>query len=109
MTKVVIYGGACKFRTEVTILRDGWDVTINVSSECKHCQDYGNSIPSLSFFDLFPERGKPAVGFMENIFYKNADIYLPHVDCPVPCGLLKAIFAEFDLQLKEAPRFEFID
>jgi hypothetical protein len=109
MTKVVIYGGACKFKTEVTILRDGWDVTIKVESECEHCQNYGNAIPSVNFFDLLPEQGKPALGFTENPIYKNADMYLPHVDCPVPCGLLKAIFAEFELQLKEAPRIEFTD
>ena len=109
MTRVVIHGGACRFKTEVNVIRDGWNVKVEGESECEHCQDYGNSIGEVSFSDLFPEKGKTAVGFMKNPIYKKADEFLPHVDCPVPCGILKAIFTEFGLQLKEAPRIEFVE
>jgi len=108
MTTIVIHGGACQFRTEARILLDGRDVKVEMESECKHCHSLGKDLRDVGIADMFPERGKPALGFMTNPVYKKANQHLPHVDCPVPCGLLKAIFAEFGLQLKKSPTIEFL-
>lgn len=108
MTTIEIYGGACQFRTEARIILDGRDVKLEIESDCKYCQRLGRDLMKVGLADIFPERGRPAVGFMTNPVYKKADQHLPHVDCPVPCGLLKGILAEFGLQLKKSPTIEFL-
>ncbi|HDM36277.1 MAG TPA: hypothetical protein ENG09_03355 [Candidatus Syntrophoarchaeum butanivorans] len=109
MTKVVIHGGACKFKTEVTVLREGESLRIETVSECEYCRSLGDDLVRVSFSDLFPDTASPALGFMDNPVYRKADEHLPHVDCPVPCGILKAILAELGLQLKEPPKIEFTE
>ena len=103
MTTVRVFGGACRFNTVIEARREGLSVEIGVKSECSAVNKLAKEITAVKYEDIFLKTHN----VFENIIYACAGKHLKHADCPVPCGIMKAILVELGIQRKEAPRFEF--
>ncbi|MHC1566280.1 MAG: DUF6951 family protein [Candidatus Syntropharchaeia archaeon] len=107
MTEVIVFGGACRFETKITARLEDETVKLKIESDCDMVKELGKKLKEISYHDLFPGEGHASL-FRNNIVYVIAEECLKHVDCPVPCGILKASLAEFGLQLKKSPEIRFI-
>ncbi|MDF2956842.1 MAG: hypothetical protein OD814_000464 [Candidatus Alkanophagales archaeon MCA70_species_1] len=103
MTTVRVFGGACKFSTVIEARRDGHSVKVSIKSECDAVNNLSKEINVVKYEDIFPKTRN----VFENIVYACAGKHLKHADCPVPCGIMKAILVEFGMQRGEPPRIEF--
>ena len=92
MAKTEIYAGICGFRTEVRATsQDRQHVTITVTSDCPDVIKIAKLFQG-QLFDAFEEIGPCCQpGSMYETRIMRICGKLPHVACPVPAGICKAV------------------
>ena len=103
MSKAVIDGGICGFRTEVVAHLDGDGCALDIQSDC----------PSIKALALELHRVDP----MREISFRGegpltlaiAKTHCPHPACPVPAGIIKAIEVAAGLALPKGAHIEVSD
>ena len=108
MTKVAVYGGACKNKVTIEAKREGTTVKLSMESTCDDVMKLAEDLQYVSFDDIIPRKAKLPT-FIDVVVYVKSARHLKHFDCPVPCAILKAVMAEFGLQLKKSPEIRFIE
>jgi hypothetical protein len=76
------------------------NVEFQVDSACPHITKMMADIKEVPYMDVV---GK---NMLENPFYQAAAKTCPHVACPVPCALNKALEVAADLGLKRNVEFK---
>ena len=86
MAQVNIYAGICGFRTTITVIsEDKKNVQLKIESECSN---FRRLETELTHVDMYAEIVSPiGTGKTYEVFQK----YCPHVACPVPYGVIKAM------------------
>lgn len=102
-TEVMIDGGVCKFRTHVSATSDMMgNITLSIETSCPNMP---KMIARLGDINAYEEI---AGGYLKSkVFAAAAE--LPHVTCPVPTGILKAIEVAGGLGLKRDPSIHFLE
>jgi len=100
---VKIHCGACGFSTIVTAdKKDGEkDVQITLESECERVKKMSADLSTLTMMAAF-------TGFLNNPVYRSAAKHLPHVACPVPSGILKALEVELGFNVPQDASIRFL-
>lgn len=101
-TEVMIDGGVCRFKTHVTATSEMMgNITLDIETSCPNMP---KMIARLGDINAYEEI---AGGYLKSkVFAAAAE--LPHVTCPVPTGILKAIEAAGGLGLKRDPSIHFL-
>jgi len=103
MVKVRIHCGACGFSTTVTAdKREEKEVQITLESECERVRRMSDDISTLTMMAAF-------TGFLSNPVYRSAAKHLPHVACPVPSGILKALEVELGFNVPKDASIRFLE
>ncbi|MHC1636445.1 MAG: DUF6951 family protein [Candidatus Methanospirareceae archaeon] len=105
MTKVSIFGGACGFHTVVEAKYENGGVKLSIKSDCKAVEELAKKLEKISYPKDFREWKDNNLLTLHLMTMER----LRHVDCPVPCGIFKAILAELGLQLKKSPEIKFVE
>lgn len=102
MTKVTIHCGACGLSTSVKAEKcDDKEVEITLDSECERVKKMQDDISTLNMMAAF-------TGFLNNPVYRSAARHLPHVACPVPSGILKALEVELGFNVPQDASIRFL-
>lgn len=104
MTKVLVNPGICGFDTVIEAVRTGDAVKLRIDSECEDIKKLAKTLTEVSLQDL-----RDAKSFTKNKVYNNANGYIHHLSCPIPCAIMKAIEAELGLALKRDMAIKFIN
>ena len=106
MTKVKVFSGVCGFSTtiEVEQTEKRYEVVCKIDAECPNCKKVADVL-----------NGKK-LNMMEELFKKGESqvmntclATLPHISCPVPAGILKALEAGSGLALQGDATITFIN
>lgn len=99
----MIDGGVCRFRTHVTATSDMMgNITLHIETNCPNMPRMISRLGDINAYEEI------AGGYAKSkVFAAAAE--LPHVTCPVPTGILKAIEAAGGLGLKRDPSIHFIE
>jgi hypothetical protein len=104
MTKVEIHPGACGFSVIVTATEAGpKKIRLTIETDCEHLKELSEHIEFLGSEDIY---GYP---FSEDTVYQAAKRTIRHASCPVPCGIIKTVEAEFGLAVKKDVLIHFVD
>lgn len=104
MTKVEINPGACGFTATVIATKvEPKKTNVLIQTECKEVNELASMIAHLTVEDImsFP--------FGEDRVYQAAKKAIRHASCPVPCGIIKTVEAEFGLAVKRDVSIHFVD
>jgi hypothetical protein len=102
MTSVKIHCGACGFSTTVRADKGkDREVQITLESECERVKKMRDDIATLTVMAAF-------TGFLNNPVYRSAAKHLPHVACPVPSGILKALEVELGFNVPKDASIRFL-
>ena len=93
-TKVSVNPGACQNEVVIEARKIGSKVIINIRSDCPSVLKLSEKIKEISLRDVLRR-------MEDNIVYKAASEARLHSTCAVPCAILKAAEAEFELAVKK--------
>jgi len=93
MAQVEIDAGICGFSTSVQAeSQSKYQCKLNIESQCKHVQKLAEKLDEVNAMDELFKKGKSHV-------LAAAQETLPHLTCPVPIGILRAVEASTGLAL----------
>ena len=102
VTKVRIDPGACKFVAVVSVEKKNQkEFEINITSECPNQAAFREAIKTVAITDAI---NRPKANF---ILQKAAES-LPHANCPLAVGIIKACMAEIRFAIKRDIKVEFL-
>lgn len=89
MTRVTVDAGACGFKAIVRVRQVGGSrLQIHISSPCEMLTAMNRELGVVDW-----KRG--VFGrFLDSLVYRCAHQHVKHLDCPVPCAIIKAIQVE---------------
>ena len=103
MSKVNIDSGVCGFKTVVQAETGAkYQTRLTVESNCPHVKKIAEN---LGEFNAMNELFKKGQSQILTLCQEN----LPHITCPVPIGILKAIEASAGLALPKDAKISFTD
>lgn len=103
MVKVNIEAGACGFNTQVQAEKgNSYKAKLVVESTCPHVQKI---VEHFGEFDAMNELFKKGKSQILTLCQEN----LPHITCPVPNGILKALEASTGLAIPKEAKISFIE
>lgn len=86
MARVTVNPGVCGLTTTIIAEADDmYQVAFQIESQCPNIRALAKALPTL---EAFAELRQP---MNETMPYVLAGQHLPHVACPVPCAILKAL------------------
>ncbi len=101
MTQVEINAGICGFSTNVQAeTQSKYQCKIKIESQCKHVQKLAEQLDEVNAMDELFKKGKSRVLAL-------AQETLPHLTCPAPIGILRAIEASTGLALPKDVSIKF--
>lgn len=102
VTKVRIDPGICRFTALVNVeKKSSKEFEISITSECPNLEVFREVIKNVNISDAI---NRPKTNF---ILQKAAEL-LPHSDCPLAVGIIKACMVEIRFALKRDVKVEFI-
>lgn len=102
MTKVKIDPGVCKFVAVVNVeKKTSNEFEISIASECPNLKVFKEAIKNVRITDAI---NRPKANF---ILQKAAES-LPHSDCSLAIGIIKACMVEIHFAIKRDVKVEFI-
>ncbi len=102
MTKVKIDPGVCQFVAVVNVeKKTPKELEINIESQCPNIGAFKEAIKTIQIADAV---NRPKA----NLILKKAAESLPHSDCPIPIGIIKACMVEIHFAIKRDAKVEFI-
>jgi hypothetical protein len=103
MTKLEIHPGACGFSVIVKATEVGpKKIRLTIETDCEHVKELSNNIEFLGIKDIY---GRP---FSGDTVCQAAKRTIRHASCPVPCGIIKTVEAEFGLAVKKDVLIHFV-
>jgi hypothetical protein len=101
MARARVNAGICGYTADIVVRkRSKRIVEVKIESECEMVEALGEEIRELDW----------SKGVLETIatsdVYRAASKHLKHVDCPVPCAVLKAIEVEVGIALPKKVSIE---
>ena len=101
MARAMVNAGICGNTADIMVRkRSKRIVAVKIESECEMVKALGEELGELDW----------SKGVLETIVtsgvYRAASKHLKHVDCPVPCALLKAIEVEVGIALPQKVSIE---
>ncbi len=94
-TRALVHAGACGYTAAVHAVRlENGNLELSIHSPCAMLQAMNPDLRNL------PWRKGLLDTFFTSAVYISADRHVRHVDCPVPCALIKA--AEVELGIAAA-------
>lgn len=100
-TKVRIDPGVCRFVADVNVeKKTPQELEITIASECPNLGAFKEAIKTVPIMDAV---NRPKANF---ILQKAAES-LPHSDCPIAIGIIKACMVEIRFAIKRDAKVEF--
>lgn len=105
MTKVEVFSGICGFTTRIEVEdKQNYMASCKMEGECPNCSKVAEIL------------AKEPINMMDELFKKGqskvlaaCQANLPHVSCPVPAGILKALEVGVKLALPADATIKFVD
>lgn len=92
MAEAEIMSGVCGFHTTVRAEgKPGYKAALQISSECQHVSKLAEELNEVNVMSELFKKGESKI--------MAARCILPHITCPVPVGILKAIEVAADMAL----------
>lgn len=106
MTEVIVDAGICDYKSRIKAELigglAGGKIKISVDSECGKVEELREELKDVEISSCLAKFG-------ENIVYQKASEILPHVTCPVPCAITKAVEVEADAAVKKDVTITFVE
>ena len=103
MSKLEINAGICGFMTNVQAeAQSKYQCKINIESQCKHVQNLAEKLAEVNAMDELYKKGKSQI-------LAAAQETLPHLTCPAPIGILRAVEVCTGLALPKDVTIKFND
>lgn len=103
MTKVVVDGGICGFKTNIEATTDDMQhVKLDIKSGCQNFAEFVKVVKEVDAFHEIEPGSKE--GKILNLWSK----YLHCSACPVPSGIIKAVEVAAGLALPKNPEIKFL-
>lgn len=105
MTKVEVFSGICGFTTRIEVEdQQDYMATCKMEGECPNCSKVAAIL------------AEETINVMDELFRKGqskviaaCEANLPHVSCPVPAGILKALEVGVNLALPKDANIKFVE
>lgn len=101
MTEVIVDAGICDYKSRIKAGLTGGKIKISVDSECGKVEELCEELKDVEISSCLAK-------FSENIVYQKASEILPHVPCPVPCAITKAVEVEADAAARKDVTITFV-
>lgn len=89
MTRVTVEAGACGFKAIIRVRRlGGSQLQLHISSPCEMLKAMNRELGVVDWKQGVFGR------LLDSVVYRCAHQHIKHLDCPVPCAVVKAIQVE---------------
>lgn len=96
MTEVEILSGVCGFKTVVRVeAKEKYQADVTFESTCPHVNKLAEKIKEAGELSVMNELFKKG----QSLIVAASSEKLPHITCPVPIGILKALEASTGMAL----------
>ena len=105
MTKVEVFSGICGFTTRIEVEdQKGYMALCKMEGECPNCSKVAEILAEepINMMDELFKKGESKV-------LAACQANLPHVSCPVPSGILKALEVGVKLALPADASIKFVE
>ncbi|MGD9161932.1 MAG: hypothetical protein PVG39_26210 [Desulfobacteraceae bacterium] len=105
MTKVEVFSGICGFTTRIEVEeKEKYVAVCRIEGQCPNCSKVAAILAedSINVMDELFRKGQSKV-------IEACQANLPHVSCPVPAGILKALEVGVGLALPADASIKFIE
>lgn len=91
--EVCIFSGVCGFQTKVNAETNGeYQTKLHLETTCPNVKKMAETLDTVNVMDELFRKGQSQV-------MAAAQKHLPHITCPVPVGILKAVEASAGMAL----------
>jgi hypothetical protein len=101
--RLEVVDGSCGMKTLITVSKNSNDLlSLDIQTDCQHVKKLAKAVGlKVSKIDII----KP---FSQNLIYLKAVNEMPGcVVCPVPCAIIKALWAELNMTLPKDVKIHF--
>ncbi len=101
-SKLIVDAGVCRMKTEIIGEPDEeGNVKLTITSDCQYINNLADNLKVVNPYEMMQDN------IVNNVVYKAAAEVVPHVACPVPCGIIKVLEVSGGLALKKPVTMNF--